>query len=309
MNFRTFLCLFVSTSTCTAWSTPSSQCRTDLSVSGPECDRREWFQKSLVFGSALVASSISSTTPASAASVPEPAATVTDKIFVEVKGLPTADASSPTTQSIVIGLFGKDAPKSVDKLKLLMGTGLPAVCKEKEERVLQREQLEANKVYNSCVEGQSSGVNYDYAQIWRIIKDERIDFGSVAGRFIAREYPNWGESSASGLKHDRAGLVSVRKGSNSGFGFTIYPGGSEASTEDLDNNHIIVGQVLEGMDVIEQINKLPVVGTAKVNYKGFSGGSGFQEGPSRACRYGGSQLYCNENKPLQKLTMYRTGLL
>ena len=117
------------------------------------------------------------------------------------------------------------------------------------------------------------------------------------------------DSSASGLKHDRAGLVSVRKGSNSGFGFTIYPGGSPRRTEDLDSNHIIVGQVLEGMDIIEQMNKLPVVGTAKVNYKAFGGGSGFQEGPSRACRYGGSQLYCNENKPLQKLTMYRTGLL
>jgi len=274
-----------------------------------ECDRREWFQKSLVFGSALVASSFSSSTPAIAASIPELAATVTDKIFVEVKGLPTADGAAPTTQRIVIGLFGKDAPKSVDKLKLLMGPGLPAVCKPKEERVLQREQLEANKVYNSCIEGESNGVNYDYAQIWRIIKDERIDFGSVAGRFIAREYPSWEESSASGLKHDRAGLVSVRKGTNSGFGFTVYPGGSAGSTEDLDSNHIIVGQVLEGMDIIEQMNNLAVVGTAKVNYKGLAGGSTFSEGPSRACRYGGKQLYCNENKPLQKLTMYRTGLL
>lgn len=116
-------------------------------------------------------------------------------------------------------------------------------------------------------------------------------------------------SSPNGLKHDRAGLVSVRKGSNSGFGFTVYPGGSSGNTEDLDNNHIIVGQVLEGLDIIEQMNALPVVAAAKVNYKGLTGGSGFQEGPSRACRYGGTQLYCNENKPLQKLTMYRTGVL
>lgn len=117
------------------------------------------------------------------------------------------------------------------------------------------------------------------------------------------------DSSASGLKHDRAGLVSVRKGSNSGFGFTVFPGGSAGSTEDLDSNHIIVGQVLEGMDIIEQMNSLPVVASSKLNYKGLAGGNDFKEGPSRACRYGGKELYCNENKPLQKLTMYRTGVL
>jgi cyclophilin family peptidyl-prolyl cis-trans isomerase len=110
------------------------------------------------------------------------------------------------------------------------------------------------------------------------------------------------------LSHDRPGLVSVRKGSNSGFGFTIFPGGS-GNTKDLNENHIVIGQVIEGLDVIELVNNLPVVASAKLNYKGIKGGSSFQEGPSRACRYGGKQLYCNENKPLQKLTMYRTGVL
>eukprot|EP00980_Cylindrotheca_fusiformis_P007450 scaffold1537_cov108-Cylindrotheca_fusiformis.AAC.9 len=240
------------------------------------------------------------------------AGTVTDKVFVEIKGLPSAgsaeDPAPATTQRIVIGLFGQDAPKSVEKLKLLMGPGLPAVCKPKEERVMQREQLEANKVYNSCIESEKNGVNYDYAQIWRIVKNERIDFGSVAGKFIAREYPTWEESQPSKLTHDRPGLVSVRKGSNSGFGFTVFPGGSSAP-DDLNDNHIVVGQVIEGLDVMNLINNLPVVASAKVNYKGITGGQSFQEGPSRACRYGGTQLYCNENKPLQKLTMYRTGIL
>lgn len=204
MNILTLLYIFVSTSTCSAWSFSLSQSRNHISVSGShestlgssnqlDFDRREWFQKSFVFGSALVSSSVSSLAPAAAVTLPEPVATVTDKIFVDVKGLPTADPSAPTTQRIVIGLFGKETPKSVEKLKLLMGPGLPAVCKPKEERALQREQLEANKVYNSCIEGQSNAVNYDYAQIWRIIKGERIDFGSVAGRFIAREYPSWEE--------------------------------------------------------------------------------------------------------------------
>lgn len=119
-------------------------------------------------------------------------------------------------------------------------------------------------------------------------------------------------------------MVSVRKGSNSGFGFTIYPGNGE--TKDLDENHVIVGQVLEGLDVIETLNNLPVVTSAKVRQRTGRNilvlcllilrllcikvqNSEFREGPSRACRYGGTQLYCNEFKPLQKLTMYQTGVL
>ena len=236
------------------------------------------------------------------------ASQVTDKIYLDIKGLPTTEGEAPTTKRIVIGLFGKNAPQSTEKLKKLVGSeGLPAPCKPKEERLLQREQLEANKVYNSCIENQEKGVNYDYAQIWRVIKGERIDFGSVAGRFVARENPLWDEiTSSSVLKHDRAGLVSVRRGSDSGFGFTVYPGG-KGDIADLDENHIIVGQVLEGMDVIEAINNIPVITSAKVNYMALTGGPNNQSAPSRACRYGGA-MYCNENKPLVKLTIYKTGL-
>jgi hypothetical protein len=74
-------------------------------------------------------------------------------------------------------------------------------------------------------------------------------------------------------------------------------------------SNIIFLLVLEGLDIIQQMNSLPVVASAKVNYKALAGGESIREGPSRACRYGGSQLYCNENKPLVKLTMYNTGIL
>lgn len=241
------------------------------------------------------------------------AADVTDKVYVEIKGLPvTEEGDAPgSARRIVIGLFGKDSPQSVDKLKKLMNEkeGLAAACKPRQEKLLQREQLEANKVYNNCVEGQSKGVNYDYAQIWRVVKGERIDFGSVAGRFVARENPTWEESQSNSLKHDRPGIVSVRRGSDSGFTFTIYPGGNDGeSTKDLDENHIVVGQVLEGFDVIEALNNIPVVKAAKVNYMGLTGGPTAKDAPTRACLYGGA-MYCNEDKPLVKLTMTRTGLL
>ena len=194
-----FFCLYLNPclSWC-QWGLRPQQGESSLRISETEQDgslsRRDCFEKALHMGSLTVATSLLFPNIASAETPPNVAATVTDKVFVEVKGLPTADGSTPSTQRIVIGLFGKESPQSVEKLKQLMGSsGLPATCKPKEERVLQREQLEANKVYNSCIEGENKGVNYDYAQIWRIIKDERIDMGSVAGKYVAREYPTWGE--------------------------------------------------------------------------------------------------------------------
>ena len=59
-------------------------------------------------------------------------------------------------------------------------------------------------------------------------------------------------------------------------------------------------------EVIEEINLTPVVTSSKVNYMGLTGGPNTKSAPSRACRYGGP-MYCNENKPLLKLTMYNTG--
>ena len=190
---------------------------------------------------------------------------------MDIKGLPstTAEGSTSTTKRIVIGLYGQQAPQSAEKLKQLFSSkGLPALCKPKEERMLQREQLEANKVYNSCMEGQEKGVTYDYAQIWRVISGERIDFGSVAGRFVARENPTWEESAYPQIAYDQPGIVSVRKGNDSGFGFTIFPGGSNGGKDnlaDLQENHIVVGQVLEGLDVVDELNSIPVITSAKVS--------------------------------------------
>ncbi|KAG7367262.1 cyclophilin type peptidyl-prolyl cis-trans isomerase [Nitzschia inconspicua] len=271
-------------------------------------ERREWLRNGMS-AAGLVVYSMMEPVPSASALSTASAAEVTSKVYVDIKGLPTTEGTPSTgTQRIVIGLFGKDAPNSVEKLvKLMSPQGLPALCKPRGEKLLQREQLEANKVYNSCIEGQDKGVNYDYAQIWRIVKGERIDFGSVAGRFVARENPTWGEDKPNGLRNDRPGMVSVRKGADSGFSFTIYPGGS-SNTIDLDQNQIVVGQVLEGLDVVEALNNVPVVKAAKVNYMGLTGGPRAKDAPTRSCLYGGP-MYCNEDKPLIKLTMYQTGVL
>lgn len=231
-------------------------------------------------------------------------AQVTDRIYVEVKGLPSSPAEP---KRIVIGLFGKDAPDSVTKLKSLMSPqGLSTACRPKPERVLQKEQLEANKVFSTCKESEDQGVPLRYSTIWRVVKNERIDMGAVTGKYVAREFPDWQESNGSTLKHDAPGVVSVRRGNEGGFGFSIYPGdGRDAGY--MDEDQIVVGRVIEGMDVVQELNDIPVITSSKINYMGLTGGPTAKAAPTRACRYGGP-MYCNENKPLVKLSIVNTGL-
>lgn len=282
--------------------------------------RRSWLSRvphNLGVITAATALAASGAFPAHAAS--DDIGEVTDKVFVDISGLSSsASAELGQTQRIVLGLFGKDAPESVQKLQRLHSSaGLVGPCKPlKEDFLIQREQLEANKVYRSCTETKDKGTTYDYAQIWRIIKDERIDLGSVSGKFIAREFPTWAEKAATKSTSDYLSLngpkylAAVRKGSDSGFGYTIFPVATASSNQDLLDNYLVVGKVLEGEEVVAKINAVSVVSSAKnLNYMAIVGGGGAKSNaPSRSCRYGGP-MYCNENKPLIKLTMFRTGVL
>lgn len=262
-----------------------------------------------VFGKILATSTILTSSAAIAADGP----VVTDKIYIDFKGVPNdaSDAAPPITTKdrIVIGLFGNDAPQPVSILKQLVSKeGYRSKCKPLDTtRVLQKEQLEANKVYNACLENEDTvGVNYDYSSVWRVVKDERIDVGAVSGKFVAREYPLF--EGKNNLVHEY-GLVSVRRGNDGGYGFTIFPGkkGSAAASI-LDEDNVVVGRVLEGMDVVERLNAMPVVKSSAVNYMALTGGAKGTVAPSRSCRYGGD-MYCNENKPLKKVLIENTGTL
>ena len=88
--------------------------------------RRDYFETVINIGSVIVGTSILNPSISTAAADNNKgiASTVTDKVFVEIKGLPGPDGSAPTggTQRIMIGLFGKDSPQSVDKLKKTVRT-------------------------------------------------------------------------------------------------------------------------------------------------------------------------------------------
>jgi cyclophilin family peptidyl-prolyl cis-trans isomerase len=266
---------------------------------------------------------------------------ITDYIYLTIKGIPAAPAAATassqdkdaalnrpgsTNDKIVIGLYGKNAPNSVRMLSQLVSSrsGLPAPCRPRAERALAKEQLEANKVYNACREREDDGVTLLYSTLWRIVPNVRIDVGAVTGKYLAREYPTWSEvgpsDEASRLRHDVPGVVSVRRGNQGGFGFTIYPGvdskaaaaagsNNAAAVADLDDNHIVVGRVVQGLDVVQALNtRVPIVtSAASFNYMALTGGPQTSTAPDRSCRYGGP-MYCNENKPLVKLVVVDAGI-
>ena len=111
--------------------------------------RRDFLAASIASASTVI---VTSSFPAHATTSTADAA-ITDKIFIEFKGL----SSDPGEKDrIVIGLFGNDAPQPVSILKQLVSKdGYKSKCKPLDtSRVLQKEQLEANKVYNSCIENE-----------------------------------------------------------------------------------------------------------------------------------------------------------
>merc|ERR1711865_1076732 len=114
--------------------------------------------------------------------------------------------------------------------------------------------------------------------------------------------------------------MAVRRGNDSGFGFTVFANTGEqelSQNDDFLDNYIVVGKVMEetktasssssslsSQAVVAQINTVSVVTSAKgINYMGLVGGGNTKKNaPNKSCRYGGP-MYCNENKPLQKLTL------
>jgi cyclophilin family peptidyl-prolyl cis-trans isomerase len=238
-------------------------------------------------------------------------AKITNKVYFDICfGLVNTEADTSSeaakTRRIVVGLFGEDAPDATSKLlRLVSNSGLPAPCRPRAIRNLQREQLQANAVYNRCLEFEDVGVTLKDSTVWRIVPGERIDLGAVSGKFLAREYPMWADRNE--LRHDALGVLSVRKGDQGGFGVTISL--SDKPNTELEDSNIVVGRVIDGFDTLMEMNQVPVVKAAKqVNYMVLTGGSSNKNAPSRSCTYGGP-LYCNENKPLIKLTVSNTGLL
>jgi cyclophilin family peptidyl-prolyl cis-trans isomerase len=166
--------------------------------------------------------------------------------------------------------------------------------------VLAREKLEKNKALQSCLAAEGQPLSYDGATVWRVVPGQRIDAGALASAYNLRLGPPVvGDNSNGQLKHDQAGVVSMRRGVQAGT-FLITP----AAAPSLDEDYVIVGRVVRGLDVVSKLNAIPTIRSGNgVGYQAFAGDIAGRDRPVKSCRYGSAELYCTDGKPLRKVTM------
>ena len=169
-------------------------------------------------------------------------ARATDRVFLD---LSVAGVSSTTPLRLVIGLYGEAAPQAVFVVRQLFRNALR-------------------------IEGKRLG--YRYAAAGRVIRDQRVELGrvsqadertqalGVASRTVKAVWP--GTVDTNPLRHRCAGTVSVPRQPGGDFELGILPrdvaDANAPYVRALDDDHLVIGRVLDGMDVVERLNQLPV---------------------------------------------------
>jgi cyclophilin family peptidyl-prolyl cis-trans isomerase len=212
---------------------------------------------------------------------------------VLIKSNVQMSAEETLRRSFVVGLYSSAAPEASRVFSSLAAGTLKAPCQLDNSGTenLARSALTKKSVYRACLAGAEEPVSYDNSLVWRILKDRRVDFGQVAGRYAYRIAPATPASESAALSHDRAGLISVPKQGGS-FDFSI----TLAATPELDATNKVIGEVLEGLDTVRLIGDLPVV-----SYAGQ--GNGAESSRAKQCFYGSPDTFCSQLKPIKKVSI------
>ena len=230
-------------------------------------------------------------------------AAVTDRVLLEFVQQVSAEESMMLP--IEVGLFGKDAPQSVSAFKALVAGTYAAPCQEYVDddpsgMGIERSKQSTKAQYKQCAAGAAEPVTYSGSGVWRIVQGSRIDAGAIKGKFALRVPPQTPVGEGAGLSHDAPGLLSVRKGGGT-FDFGI----TSAADPAQDAEYVVIGRVLQGMERVQQLDAMPVVRAA-----GMMGqGDGSSTSREKACSYGSANAYCNQNKPLKKITLLRASVM
>lgn len=163
-------------------------------------------------------------------------------------------------QFLVLGLYGGDAPDSVTnfvalcdgKLKQAPGISYAGSLVSK----IRRE--DGYLLAGTPAGGQATSV------------EKSIDStGYVRSEFVAKA-DKMQSTDANALRHDRAGLVSMRRGGGA-FEFALTSGAAPT----LDGENVVVGEVLDGAELLDELAGLavrsPSPGTALAGYASLLG--------------------------------------
>ena len=237
--------------------------------------------------------------PSSARAAGSAEAAVTSKVRLEFVEQVNAEESRSLT--VVIGLFGNDAPAAVAAFTALCGSGLQVPCRDVDfsAEVTERAKQSKKATLRGCLGAESLPVTYAYSTVWSIQRGKRIDAGALQGKFALRQAPATPLTEASTLSHDAAGLLSVKRGGGS-FDFGI----STAPLPEYDEDFAVIGRVVEGMDSIAALDQLTVVKAADAfNIEATTASR------AKACQYDSPQPFCAQGKPLHKVTLARVSAL
>ena len=280
--------------------------------SGASRARGMWSRRCLLAAAPLsalhwptVASADGATTlllKASSASSADTAA-ITAKVRLEF--VEQVSAEEKRMLPMVIGLFGKDAPEAVANFKQLCAGELQAPCPpdvDLSQELIERTKQSKKASLRGCKGSESVPVTYAYSSVWSVQKGKRIGAGALQGKFAMRVPPTTSGTESTGLSHDAAGLLSVRRGGGTfDFGITAAP------TPEDDADFVVIGRVIEGMDSVEALDAVTIVKAADA----FNTDGGLDPKGSRGkvCEYANPQPFCAQGKPLRKITLLRVTVL
>lgn len=231
---------------------------------------------------------------------PTATAAVTAKVRLEF--VQQVSAEENRVLPVTIGLFGKDAPQAAEIFKLLCSSGLQTPCPtdvDLKDELMERTKQAKKAAYKGCLASETVPITYAYSTIWSIQSGKRIDCGAVQGKFALRVPPATPFTESSSLSHDAPGLLSVRRGGGV-FDFGI----TTSAVPEYDADFAVIGRVVEGMDMVAELDAMPVVKAADALKVEASTSS-----RAKACDYASPQPFCAQNKPLRKVTLLRTTVL
>ncbi|KAK1738811.1 peptidyl-prolyl cis-trans isomerase, cyclophilin type [Skeletonema marinoi] len=157
----------------------------------------------------------------------QPAADVTSKVFFDIAKQTTPSSPYQPLGRVVIGLYGDVVPKTVKNFETL--------CK------------------GTTINGQPAG--YRGSTFHRIIPNFMIQGGTLLGDFDGTGgmsiYGNKFADENFQLKHTGPGVISMANSGRNTNGSQFFI--CTTKTPHLDGRHVVFGAVVEGMDVVREV--------------------------------------------------------